>query len=52
MAYGVILKHLVVDKITSGGNFNGRWQERVAGRPFLNWCGEHWGAIEVQDWER
>jgi hypothetical protein len=50
MAYGVILKHVEVEKIT-GGSFSkrkksGRWrpfrQERGAGCPFFNWCGEHW----------
>jgi hypothetical protein len=38
MAYGVILKHLEVDKIT--------WGESGAGHPFFNWRGEHWRGLD------
>jgi hypothetical protein len=50
MVYGVILKHLHVDKITweviSKKKFKGALTAFSAGKrvgaPFFNWCGEHW----------
>jgi hypothetical protein len=58
MAYGVILKHLEVDKITWGyflkkNVFKGQplWRERGARRPFFNWCGEqcNWSTTLIAD---
>jgi hypothetical protein len=63
MAYGVILKHLEVDKITWGSFFSKKKQnkiiffkearERGAGCPFFNWCGEHWypNNLGSEAWE-
>jgi hypothetical protein len=54
MAYGAILKHLEVDKITWGGGSFSKKKNflkeglmafsagKRGGRPFFNWCGEHW----------
>jgi hypothetical protein len=45
MAYGVILKHLEVDKIRGEAPLRGALTAFSAGKrgrvPFFNWCGEH-----------